>query len=80
LSGALPDSTFTTFDANRAVCFDPEEGYVETPVVPRTTLGPGQELTGPVIIEEFGSTVPVHPGFAVRVDEFLNLIVTRSQP
>jgi len=23
--------------------------------------------------------VPVHPGFQVRVDEYLNLIVTRSQ-
>ena len=34
-------------------------------------------VSGPVIIEEFGSTVPVHPGFQVRVDEFLNLIVTR---
>jgi hypothetical protein len=22
--------------------------------------------------------VPIHPGFAVRVDEFLNLIVTRT--
>ena len=37
-------------------------------------------LDGPVIIEEFGSTVPVHPGFTVRVDDYLNLIVTRSEP
>ena len=36
-------------------------------------------MSGPVIIEEFGSTVPVHPGFQVRVDEFLNLIVTRER-
>ena len=35
-------------------------------------------MVGPVIIEEFGSTVPVHPGFQVRVDEYLNLIVTRQ--
>jgi N-methylhydantoinase A len=32
-----------------------------------------------VVIEEFGSTVPVHPGFTARVDELLNLIVTRSE-
>ena len=29
-----------------------------------------------MIVEEFGSTVPIHPGFEVRVDEYLNLIVT----
>ncbi len=56
-----------------------DHGYVDTPVVQRTSLAPGQVVTGPVIIEEFGSTVPVHPGFQVRVDEYLNLIVTRSE-
>ena len=63
----------------RQVCFEAERGYVDTPVVQRTALEPGQVVTGPLIIEEFGSTVPVHPGFQVRVDEFLNLIVTRSE-
>jgi len=66
-------------EASRPGCFDADQGYVATPVVQRSELGPGQVVTGPVIIEEFGSTVPVHPGFAVRVDEFLNLIVTRSE-
>ena len=60
----------------RQVCFEAEQGYVDTPVVQRTALGSGQVVTGPLIIEEFGSTVPVHPGFQVRVDEFLNLIVS----
>ncbi len=32
-----------------------------------------------MIVEEFGSTVPIHPGFQVRVDEYLNLIVTRVE-
>ena len=63
----------------RAVCFDAADGYVDTPVLWRPDLAPGTVLAGPAIIEEFGSTVPVHPGFDVRVDEFLNLIVTRSQ-
>jgi N-methylhydantoinase A len=63
----------------RPVCFQAEVGYVDTPVVQRTALASGQVLTGPVIIEEFGSTVPIHPGFEVRVDEYLNLIVTRSR-
>jgi N-methylhydantoinase A len=64
---------------HRQVCFETDQGFVSTPVVTRTDLPPGTMVSGPVIIEEFGSTVPVHPGFEVRVDEFLNLIVTRSQ-
>jgi len=63
----------------RRVCFDASEGYVETPLYDRPDLPPGSVVTGPAVIEEFGSTVPVHPGFQVRVDEFLNLIVTRSE-
>src|SRR3712207_6926156 len=47
--------------------------YVETPVVQRSSLEPGMVVPGPVIIEEFGSTVPVHPGFVVEVDAYLNL-------
>ncbi len=39
---------------------------------------PRATVTGPAIIEEFGSTVPLHPGFTARVDDYLNLIVTRS--
>ncbi|QIG43962.1 hydantoinase/oxoprolinase family protein [Nocardioides anomalus] len=62
----------------RPVCFDPAEGYVDTPLHQRADLPPGARLAGPVVIEEFGSTVPVHPGFVARVDEHLNLIVTRT--
>jgi len=63
----------------RNVCFDPAEGYVDTPVLWRPDLAPGTTVTGPAIIEEFGSTVPLHPGFAARIDEYLNIIVTRVE-
>jgi N-methylhydantoinase A len=33
-------------------------------------------LTGPAVIEEFGSTVPLHPGFVARIDELANIIVS----
>jgi N-methylhydantoinase A len=62
----------------RPVCFDPEEGYVVTPVTWRPDLVPGTVLEGPVVIEEYGSTVPVHPGFSATVDVFANLLVRRS--
>jgi N-methylhydantoinase A len=63
----------------RQVCFDAAEGYVESPVLWRPDLAPGTVVPGPAIIEEFGSTVPLHPGFTARVDEYLNIIVTRSE-
>ncbi len=44
----------------------------------RPDLAPGATVDGPAIIEEFGSTVPLHPGFTARVDDHLNLIVTRQ--
>ncbi len=64
---------------SRTVCFDAETGSVETPVYWRPDLPAGQVLVGPVIIEEFGSTVPIHPGFTARVDDFANIIVTRTE-
>jgi N-methylhydantoinase A len=64
---------------HRPVCFDPADGYVDTPVLWRPDLAPGTVVAGPAIIEEFGSTVPLHPGFTARVDEYLNIIVTRSE-
>ncbi len=65
--------------SRRDVCFEPAEGYVDTPVFWRPDLVPGQVVAGPAVIEEFGSTVPLHPGFTSRIDEFLNIIVTREQ-
>lgn len=64
----------------RRVCFDPDDGYVETPLLWRTDLAAGTVVEGPAIIEEFGSTVPLHPGFTARVDDFANIIVTKGAP
>ena len=53
-------------------------GYVDTDVYWRPDLRAGDTFAGPAVVEEFGSTVPVHPGFAVRVDAFGNLVVTKE--
>jgi N-methylhydantoinase A len=60
----------------RAVGFD--DTPVETDVFARERLQPGDVVIGPAIIEEYGSTIPLHPGFAARVDPYLNLVVTRA--
>jgi N-methylhydantoinase A len=64
--------------STRPVCFDAREGYVDTPVYWRPDLAPGQSVTGPAIVEEFGSTVPLHPGFTARIDAYRNIIATRE--
>jgi N-methylhydantoinase A len=64
--------------STREVCFDADAGYVATEVYWRPDLRAGDTFSGPAIVEEFGSTVPVHPGFTVRVDAFGNLVVTKE--
>jgi N-methylhydantoinase A len=64
--------------STRAVCFDAEQGYVEAPVHWRPDLAPGHVVTGPAVVEEYGSTVPLHPGWTARVDGFGNLLLTRA--
>ncbi|MDO9377620.1 MAG: hydantoinase/oxoprolinase family protein [Nocardioidaceae bacterium] len=63
----------------RPVCFDAADGYVDTGVWWRDDLRPGHVVDGPAVIEEFGSTVPLHPGFTARIDDHLNIIVTRQE-
>ena len=51
----------------------------ETPVYWRPDLSPGDVLHGPAVVEEFGSTIPLHPGFRAEVDGFGNVRVTRDR-
>ncbi|MCW2741072.1 MAG: hyuA [Blastococcus sp.] len=60
---------------SRRVFFD---DWQDTPTYNRPDLAPGDVVSGPAIIEEFGSTVPVHPGFAVTVDAYGNLLLTKE--
>ncbi len=52
------------------------DGYADTPIYWRPDLPPGAVVTGPAVIEEYGSTVPLHPGFTATVDPLGNLVVT----
>jgi N-methylhydantoinase A len=61
---------------SRVVVFGRSSVGVSTPLYWRPQLAPGDVVAGPAVIEEYGATVPVHPGFAARVDRFGNLLVT----
>jgi N-methylhydantoinase A len=63
---------------------DPETGrrrvffgdrWHDTPVYARERLAGA--IAGPAVIEEFGSTLPIHPGFTARIDDLGNVVVSR---
>jgi N-methylhydantoinase A len=60
----------------RLVYFD--GAFEETPIYTRQRLQPGDQLSGPALVEEFGSTTVVVPSLRARVDEFGNLILERT--
>ena len=62
----------------RAVVFGRATGPVDASVYWRPRLAAADEVRGPAVIEEYGATIPVHPGFAARVDGFGNLLVGRE--
>jgi N-methylhydantoinase A len=75
LSGVLASGEAEP-SGTRQVCFDGE--YEATPIYWRASLPSGSTVDGPAVIEEYGATVPVHPGFTATVDHLGNLIVQRS--
>jgi N-methylhydantoinase A len=73
-------STHTPTPAGtRPACFDPARGFVDTAIYRRDDLAPGDLVVGPAVVEEYGATVPLLPGFRAEVDRFGNLIVTRQE-
>jgi N-methylhydantoinase A len=62
--------------ASRKVHF--EERH-DTPILQRAALEAGAVVEGPAIIEEYGSTIPIHPGFTATVDEYGNVEVRRER-
>ncbi len=53
------------------------DGWVDADLYDRARLGSGDVVEGPAVLEEFGSTVPVHPGDRARIDEFGNVRLGR---
>jgi N-methylhydantoinase A len=79
---ALPPRGSTTGKAatgSRLVVFGRALASVSTPLYWRPELASGDVVAGPAVIEEYGATVPVHPGFAARVDRFGNLLVAAEE-
>jgi N-methylhydantoinase A len=62
---------------SRPVFFGEIGDFVDCPIYDRYLLGPGMELSGPAIIEEYDSTTVIHPEYHTVVDKYGTLLVTR---
>ena len=62
--------------ARRPVYFDGT--LVDCPVYARAALGAGDAVSGPAIVEEYGSTTVVYPRQRARVDRLGNLILEQA--
>ncbi|MEL6965615.1 MAG: hydantoinase/oxoprolinase family protein, partial [Pseudomonadota bacterium] len=58
----------------------PDEGLIDVPVYDRYRLGTGDQLDGPVIVEERESTVVINGPGRICVDRHRNLIVDLELP
>jgi N-methylhydantoinase A len=63
----------------RRAWFEESGGFIQVPVYDRDRLSPGHRLGGPAIVEERITTVVVHPGWSLAVDEFENLVMERER-
>ena len=62
----------------RPVLLSRDGDYQETPIHNRANLRPGMTIPAPAIIEQRDTTTLLTPGYAARVDEYGNLIISRS--
>ena len=80
--GALPLARHTDVEpgtavkGTRAAYFRESHGFVESTVYDRARLAPGDEVRGPAVVEEEGSTLVIGPGGIARVATSGNLVVT----
>jgi len=58
----------------RSVLFDPDTGPVPTPVVLRTELA-ASNRRGPLLVQEYDTTVVVPPDWVASVDDHLNIVL-----
>ncbi len=70
-TAATPAST-----GKRPAYFPDAGGFVDTPVVDRAGLRPGDRVEGPALVEERESTLVLPPGTVALCDAALNLMVT----
>ena len=54
-------------------------GWCEVALFRRSELALDQQIVGPAIVEEYGSTIVMPPGWSLRTDRYRNLILTSGR-
>lgn len=67
-------------ERSRRAWFAETGTFVDTRVLDRAAIGPGDRLVGPAIVEQLDTTVLVPPGYAARVAALDSLVIERSAP
>ena len=76
---AAPEPRRRAAAGSRPVYFESTKGFVETPVLERARLAPGDSLIGPAVIEQMDCTTVVEPGQTATVDDHGNLVIAVGQ-
>ncbi len=72
------DRPIESENARRRAYFGSDIGWVETQVVGRQTVG-GEDVEGPLIVEEYDCTIVVPPAWRVRRDDWDVLVMTAAE-
>ncbi len=59
----------------RKVYFDTKEGFVDCPIYGLEELTPQDQIVGPAVIEQVGSTILIPPSVNASVDQFKNILI-----
>jgi N-methylhydantoinase A len=76
LEGRAGGGARAALKGTRRAYFPDADGWVETSVYDRYRLGVGDEIAGPAVVEEEGSTLVIGPGATAVVARSGNLVVT----
>ena len=76
LQGGKGTGAAAALKGRRPAYFSETGGFTETAVYDRYRLGVGDEIQGPAVLEEEGSTLVVGPGATARVASTGNVILT----
>ena len=62
-------------EEDHKVYFEERGDYVDTPIYFREKLSPGVKLDGPAVVVQLDTTIIVHPGQTITVDDYANLLI-----
>ncbi len=80
LQGRKGTGAAAALKGRRPAYFSETGGFTETAVYDRYRLGVGDEIHGPAVLEEEGSTLVVGPGATARVAPTGNMVLTLGAP